>query len=358
MRYYIGSPGDSLQQGIRSIMSAFKSLVRDFYSWWLYRLGLSHPSRIASDSLLILTFHRVLPCELRSEYPLPGLAVTPEELRWILASLLPHFETLAVSDAVRKHRAGPGPRPLLAISFDDGQWDNLEYAAPVLAELGVPATFYLPTDFIGRQDLLWHDQAAFAWQASAKAGKLAIVADALNPGSGDASGSVGAFLEAMKQLAPQARTKLLSQVGEAAGVAAPGWARLMDWTEVNRLSELGHEIGSHGCSHALLPQLDREGQRAELKGSMDAVEQFTARKPVSICYPNGSFNEMTLTLAEEVGYENAVTTLWGINDRAACPFRLLRCDMDAGRLVDRKGALSSARLAMRVSGKQPGLVGH
>ena len=145
---------------------------------------------------------------------------------------------------------------------------------------------------------------------------------------------------------------------EAAGVAAPGWARLMDWTEVNRLSELGHEIGSHGCSHALLPQLDREGQRAELKGSMDAVEQFTARKPVSICYPNGSFNEMTLTLAEEVGYENAVTTLWGINDRAACPFRLLRCDMDAGRLVDRKGALSSARLAMRVSGKQPGLVGH
>jgi len=321
----------------------------------LYRLGLSHPSRIPSDSLLILTFHRVLPADLRAEYPLPGLAVTPEELRWILASLLPHFETLTVSDAVRKHQDGSSPRPLLAISFDDGQWDNLEYAAPVLGELGVPATFYVPTDYIGRDELLWHDQAAFAWQASVKAGKLSMFAATLGPGSEHASGSVGAFLEAMKQLEPSVRERLVVDASEGIGFSTPGWARIMDWTEVNHLRKLGHEIGSHGRSHALLPQLDREAQTSELEGSMVAIQQSAKSKPASVCYPNGSFNELTLALAEEVGYENAVTTLWGINSRTASLFRLFRCDMDAQRLVNRKGVLSSARLAMRVSGKQPGL---
>lgn len=339
------------------MMRVFKPLARDIYGQLLFRLGLSHPARISPGSLVILTFHRVLPGELRDQYPLPGLVVTPDELRWILASLLPHFETLAVSDAIRKHREGACSRSLLAITFDDGQWDNFEYAIPVLRELGVPATFYLPTDFIGGSHLLWHDQAAFTWQAAADAGGLAVFADALDHRSPDSIGSPAAFLEALKKLAPGVRQELVHEASEAVGFAAPGWARMMDWREVNRLSDMGHEIGSHGCSHALLPQLDSEGQSAELKGSMHAVQQFTSRRATSVCYPNGSFNELTLSLAEDAGYENGVTTLWGINDRAASPFRLSRCDMDARRLMDRKGSLSQARLAMRVSGKQPGLAG-
>jgi peptidoglycan/xylan/chitin deacetylase (PgdA/CDA1 family) len=339
-------------------MSAFKPLARDLYSWWLYRLGFSHPSRIASDSLLILTFHRVLPEPLRREYPLPGLAVTPEQLHWILVTLLPHFETLAVSEAVRRLRHVGRAKPLLAVSFDDGQWDNLEYAAPVLGELGIPATFYLPTDFIGGSRLLWHDYAAFAWQRLAGVGTHPALVTELGVPGELMRGSARGFLEALKRMPPSRRENLVKQLDEAAETAPPFWARLMDWAEVSELGARGHEIASHGCTHALLPQLDSDGQRAELEGSMRVIERISHQAPVSFCYPNGSFDELTPQLAEDVGYENAVTTRWGINNRTVSPFRLFRCDMDAGRLVDRNGALSESRLAMRVLGRQPGLAAH
>ncbi|MCC5870512.1 MAG: polysaccharide deacetylase family protein [Gammaproteobacteria bacterium] len=340
------------------MLKRFKPLARDIYSQLLYRLGLSSPSRIPSDALLILTFHRVLPLELRAEYPLPGLAVTPEELHWILATLLPHFENLTVSEAVRRHRHGGNAKAQLAVSFDDGQWDNLEYATPVLEALGVPATFYLPTDFIGGSQLLWHDRAAFAWQRLAVGGDHRRVLEGLGIHRGIASTSVGGFLEALKQLSPTQRETLLKKVNETAETTLPPWARLMDWAEVNQLDARGHEIGSHGCTHTLLPQLDREGQVAELEHSLQVIERFSRHAPVSFCYPNGSFDDRTPQIAEEVGYENAVTTRWGINRRDVPPFQLLRCDMDAGRLVDRNGTLSRSRLAMRVSGRQPGLAVH
>ena len=340
------------------MMRALKPLARDIYAQLLYRLGLSHPSRIPSDSLLILTFHRVLPADLRAEYPLPGLAVTPEHLRWILASLLPCFENMAVSGAVRKHREGSNTKPLLAVSFDDGQWDNLEHAAPVLSELGVPATFYLPTDFIGGPRLLWHDYAAFAWQRIREQGIGQAPVTELGTSRTIQSDTAGGFLEALKQLSPSRRESLVKQLDEAAESRPPAWARLMDWNEVERLEAQGHEIASHGCTHALLPQLDAEGQGRELEGSMRVIEQFLGKAPASFCYPNGSFDERTPQLAEEVGYENAVTTRWGINTRNVSPFKLFRCDMDADRLLDRRGGLSSSRLAMRVSGKQPGLAAH
>jgi len=319
----------------------------------LLAVGASKPERVARGRLLILTFHRVLPDELRKEYPLPGLAVTPEELHWILSELLPHFELMTVSDAVRRLRHDRAPRPLIAVSFDDGQWDNLEYAAPVLKALDVRATFYVPTDYVGKTQLLWHDRAAFAWQMSAPDVRASVIARSstlsLNP-----EASVAAFLEAVKRIDPQTRATIVERLSERVQ-AGPSWARLMTWQEVMSLRQAGHEIGSHSCSHALLPQLDDAAQRAELLGSMNAIKEALGEQPKSLCYPNGSFDSRSVAIAKELGYENAVTTRWGLNDRQHAVYELLRCDMDAKRVKDRHGNLSLARLTMRIAGYQPGL---
>ncbi|MBK9444597.1 MAG: polysaccharide deacetylase family protein [Betaproteobacteria bacterium] len=42
--------------------------------------------------------------------------------------------------------ASEGPR--LSITFDDGYRDNLEVAAPMLAELGLPFTVFVPSEFV------------------------------------------------------------------------------------------------------------------------------------------------------------------------------------------------------------------
>jgi peptidoglycan/xylan/chitin deacetylase (PgdA/CDA1 family) len=132
----------------------------------------------------------------------------------------------------------------------------------------------------------------------------------------------------------------------------------MTWEQVAQLAGDGHEIGSHGRDHSLLPQLAEDQQRADIVGSRDHIAAMLGSAPRSFCYPNGDYDERTLRLTAAAGYANAVTTQWGRNDRDRQPHELLRCDIDARRLTDRNGAPSLARLALRLSGYQPGLRGR
>ncbi len=338
-------------------MSAIKALLRDIYASSLYLLGASRPARLGRGQLLILTFHRVLPAALRQAYALPGLVVTPEELGWILAQLKSHFQVDTVTGAQQSLQAGTAERPLLAISFDDGQWDNLAYAAPVLAELQLPATFYLPTDFVGGEALLWHDQAAHLWtHPRLQMQKKTALAQALDrQAASEIFTDTGAFMAWSKRLSPADRSALIGELQVSTGADWPDWMRLMTWAEVRQLQAAGHEIGSHACSHGLLPQMDAATQQQELLQSRQTIAAQLGTEAVSLCYPNGSYDQVTLGLAEVCGYQNAVTTHWGIN-RADTPiYELVRCDMDSRYLTDRHGRLSRARLGMRISGLQPGL---
>src|SRR5690606_41608021 len=56
---------------------------------WLTRR--TAPSKLPANSLTIVTFHRVLPPELKAQYPLPGLVVTPAELDFSLKFINQHY---------------------------------------------------------------------------------------------------------------------------------------------------------------------------------------------------------------------------------------------------------------------------
>jgi peptidoglycan/xylan/chitin deacetylase (PgdA/CDA1 family) len=55
----------------------------------------------------------------------------------------------------------------LAITFDDGDRNVLEHALPVLAELAVPATVFVPVGYVGGTAMSWDDLAllvAAGWE--------------------------------------------------------------------------------------------------------------------------------------------------------------------------------------------------
>jgi len=333
-------------------METLKHVAKELYFQTLYRLGISHPRNIRAESFLILTFHRVLPKELLRQYPLPGLAVTPDSLHWIVKTLMPYFDVCTVTGGRLRQQAGENVRPLLAITFDDGQFDNAAHGAPVLDALGVPGTFYLPTGFIDTDRMLWHDEVAFAWSMFRERMPSGSVLN--DDGINDSS--MRGLINSLKKIDRPRREAYLARLRESVSIATPDWSRMMNWKEVSALSQNGHEIGSHSVSHELLPQLDRERQREELHLSMQSIgSNLNGTLPRSFCYPNGNFDSITQELAREIGYDNAVTTQWGINSRLEDRFNLVRCDMDMRRLTDKAGRYSSARLAVRISGHQPGL---
>jgi len=57
---------------------------------------------------------------------------------------------------------------MVAITFDDGYLNNVECAAPVLADLKLPATFFLTTGFIGTARWAWVDRLEAALHAGAQ----------------------------------------------------------------------------------------------------------------------------------------------------------------------------------------------
>lgn len=346
----------------------WRALVRDLAAQLLLWSGVSTPGRRARDRLVVVTFHRVLTEAQRREYPMPDLAVTPEELDFCLAFFTRHFACDTVSRALARLDAG-ARGPLLAVTFDDGQRDNFVNARPVLARYGVPATFYVVAGCLGGALPLWHDVVAYLVAAVADGrlpeGDAAVVRALLVrlglDGEGDAAALAGQAVAALKRRDADETDALVAPLAAvaraAAGEVVPAWDGLMDQEALRGLVAEGHEIGAHSLSHALLPRCSDARLRRETHEARQVLEQALGRPVTSYCYPNGDHDARAVAAVAAAGYTSAVTTRFGLNGRGQARHALLRCDIQSATSRSRTGALSRARLALRLSGLQPGLRG-
>ena len=80
-----------------------------------------------------------------------NLCVRPDRFRGQLELLLgAGFELVTVAELAERAAGGVPPPGLASLSFDDGLEDNHRVVLPILRELGVAATVYVTTGFIGR----------------------------------------------------------------------------------------------------------------------------------------------------------------------------------------------------------------
>lgn len=99
---------------------------------------------------LALCYHAV------SESARTTLIVRVADLRWQLVLLLGQgYEPVTFG------RAATSPKTV-AVTFDDGERNVHDLGLPVLAELGVPATVFVPVARIGRTAMSWAELAHLA----------------------------------------------------------------------------------------------------------------------------------------------------------------------------------------------------
>jgi peptidoglycan/xylan/chitin deacetylase (PgdA/CDA1 family) len=332
--------------------------VRDVAASGLERLGVTQPSRRLRERLTIFTFHRVLPREQRERYPFPGLAVTPDELSFCLGWVARRFTCGPLREVHARWGAGERPsRPFAALTFDDTPFDNYAHARPLLDTAGIRATFFAPVEPAETQEPLWHDRFGFA--ASRLCAAMGAVEVARQIGIDtlrcDDRALAAELTERAKQRSAAERHRWLTRLEAAVGPSVPAWARTMTVDELRTMHREGHEIGSHGLTHALLPSCDAHQLAHEVTESKRRLESLLDDEVSSFCYPNGDHDPRVVGTVAQAGYERAVTTRWGSNGRRAERHRLRRCDVSSEHLGDRFGRPSSARLALRLSGLQPNL---
>lgn len=234
-------------------------------SLWIYqqltqakRIALRNDlSRRSSLPLGVVFYHRVA-----NDHPNEWTMSCQDferQLDWLVA----HFDVIPLSEAQQRIRAGVCQRPTVAITFDDGYADNADFAIPELVKRGLPATYFVATDFIASGAPFPHD-----------------VANGL-----------------------PLRPNTIEQLEE--------------------FSSLGIEIGAHTRSHCDLGRMhDRQHIRDEISGSAHQLEDWLGVRVRHFAFPFGlprNTSQLAVDVIAEHGFEGFCTAYgawnWPVGSR-------------------------------------------
>jgi len=151
----------------------------------------------------------------------------------------------------------------ITITFDDGFASNLIEAVPLMKKVGVQAINYLVADRLGQTS---------DWEA------------------------------------------------REGGEADP----LMDEAQVRDWLAAGHQIGAHTCTHPRLSQLSEAQAKEEISASRKKLEDRFGVPIEHFAYPYGDYNQRTVELVRQVGFQTAVTMNRGVNTPGTSELELRR----------------------------------
>jgi peptidoglycan/xylan/chitin deacetylase (PgdA/CDA1 family) len=192
---------------------------------------------------LVLCYHAISPT-----WP-ADLSTTPELFERQLQRVAARgYRGVTFSDAV----AGRGGGKRVAVTFDDAYRSVIELARPILDRLGMPATVFAPTAWIGRDEPM-------SW-----------------PG-----------------------------IDNWVGGEHEGELLAMSWEQLRELAAGGWEIGSHTVSHPHLTQIGDDELEVELRDSKSACEAGLGGPCATIAYPYGDVDARVVAAAGRAGYAAA-----------------------------------------------------
>ena len=297
----------------------------------VYRAGLetlyfSGAHRIARQFLAgegaILTFHRVRPAREDAFQPNGSLEITPQFLDEVLTSLRAEgVEIVTLDEVHRRLIAGERSRRFVALTFDDGFRDNLEYAWPVLKRHQVPFTIYMPSDFAeGRGELWW----IVLEMAIAQNDQIEVTLDGVECvfDCPTTEAKQQTFETIYRHLRTRETEAELRQVGRELafgyGIDMGKLCRetCMGWDE---LAFLANDplvtIGAHTVTHPILMKLSAEAARAEMLDGARAIAAKLGKMPAHFAYPVGGTDAAgprEFALAAGAGFKTATTTRPGV----------------------------------------------
>lgn len=282
-------------------------------------------ARDGGRCLSVLTYHRVLPefDPMRPGEPHGALFRTQME------RIRRYYTPVALADALGKLRNGDSlPPRAVAVTFDDGYADNLCVAAPILGELGIPATVFVASAFLdgGR---MWNDtvvetlrcRAPGAWDLSAlDLGVLEIESPAQR------RQVAYRIISAIKHRNPADRQAVVDRLAD--GMDQLPDDLMLSTQQLKSLRASGVEIGSHTVSHPILRSLDPAAAREEIEAGKRQLQDILEEEVALFAYPNGKFgrdwDDSHAAMVRDAGFAAAVTTEPGVSSNDTDQFRVPR----------------------------------
>ncbi len=276
--------------------------------------------------LPILAYHRVVDMGIEDEFAFDPELVSASrtQFRAQMEFVHAHYDPITFADllAALDGRAPMPPRPLV-VTFDDGFEDNYTNAFPILRELGIPATIFVSTGYIGGTVTFWYDRVAHALMR-APTGDIAVPGLGPRLQLGDVASRRRATRIVVRHLCRIPDVQRRRRLEQLATVIefdiAPGdrsSSQPMSWDQLREMLAAGIEFGAHTVSHPVLSQCDDDALRRELVDSKERLEQETGGPVQVMSYPFGysdDYDARALSAAQAAGFQLAASYLPGRND--------------------------------------------
>lgn len=241
---------------------AIKAIAKDGLAQATLALHALGVSRVLKPRAAVLLYHRVTD-EVRD-----NLTVGVEQFDRHMAWLATHCQLVPIDELVTMQVLPRSDRPLVAVTFDDGYFDNYWHAAPILRRHGVPAAFFVSTGIINSEHQFPHD---------------------------------------LKRRNP--------------AIAK------MSWEQLHEMRRWGFTIGSHTVNHIDCASESEQVVRQELEHSRRALEEQLGVKRAIFAYPYGGRQHMTaqrLEWVKDAGYVGCLSAYGGTNVGRIDKFNVLR----------------------------------
>lgn len=267
------------------------------------------------EPIAILCFHRVMPTEALGPDPdRHPIQAMPLDLFEALAEELAGRHRVVSMDEAAERFLARDREPVVAITFDDGYKDNLDYALPVLKKHRIPATIYITTRFPEGDGRMWWADLRDAvmtrdrieiddaggrrvWTTRSSAERAACLADLRSIILGQTS---------------EVRERILAQaLGDRAGVDR--MSDCLSWSDIEALArEHLITIGAHTHTHPCLKLLTEAEVLEEMRICRDLLESRLGRPVRHFAYPGGDpewIGEREFRLARDFGWKTSVTLM-------------------------------------------------
>jgi peptidoglycan/xylan/chitin deacetylase (PgdA/CDA1 family) len=280
------------------------------------------------------------------------IVVSPENFEQHL-QILKKYNVISIPELVQQLKNKKIEANSVCITFDDAYGDNYIYAKPLLEKYNLPATFFIASNYIGKNQQFWWDELEnIILHSTYLPEKLSI----------NIGGDCLEFTLEKNPLSPEDEAKHQSWVWEDTPPTLRCELYLSIWTKLKPLSESAIEqilvnlrewavyqpkfnmedsamshsqlkeiitnplftIGIHTLSHPALAEHNTDIQTKEIAVCKKVLEDICGFDIDTIAYPYGSYNNMTLSIAANQKLLAGFTTRGQVVDLSSNIFELGR----------------------------------
>ena len=251
---------------------------------------------LKGDDVTVLSLHRISNDENFFFDP-----IRPEIFEKLIQYCLRNYSIVSFADINKRTK-----KQKLVLSFDDGYYDFIEHAVPVLKKYGVPSNHNLVNSCLNDNRVIWTQQLCDLFDVL----KInSITDDELITNAGCSFSEVNnnwmsyyvSFFTALLKIKSDAREELIERLCIKYGVESK--YRMMTWEDAKYCSsDCDVEIGCHTYNHDSLFTLhSQEELDREIGKSLKEMEGRLGEKVNILAAPNGQVNDDVLKYCRQAG---------------------------------------------------------